>query len=63
MISDVGDARRIYLGQHFREFDPRMGLECLPKVAAAIAHQFHLAPVFDDVGAVEGWISLRYFSR
>ena len=36
----------IRVGLHFREFDPRVGLECVPKVAAAIAHKLRFGLVF-----------------
>lgn len=48
MLSDVRPAvhEKIRVGLHFREFDPRVGLECVPKVAAAIAHELHFGFVF-----------------
>ncbi len=48
MISDVRPAvhEKIRVGLHFREFDPRVGLECVPRVAAAIAHELHFGLVF-----------------
>ena len=43
MLSDVRPAvhEKIRVGLHFREFDPRVELECVPKVAVAIAHELH----------------------
>ena len=47
-LSNVRPAvhEKIRVGLHFREFDPRVGLECVPKVAAAIAHELHFGLVF-----------------
>ena len=48
MLSDVRPAvhEKIRVGFHFREFDPHVGLERVPKVAAAIAHELHFGLVF-----------------
>ena len=48
MLSDVRPAvhEKIRVGLHFREFVPRVGLECVPKVAAAIAHELRFGLVF-----------------
>ena len=48
MLSDVRPAvhEKIRIGFHFREFDPHVGLERVPKVAAAIAHELHFGLVF-----------------
>ena len=48
MLSDVRPAvhEEIRVGLRFRELDARVGLEGVPKVVAAIAHQLHLALVF-----------------
>ena len=41
---------KIRISLQFRELDARVGLECVPKVAAAIAHQLHLALVLGVAG-------------
>ena len=47
-LSDVGPAvhEEVRIGLQFGELDARMGLEGVPEVAAAIAHELHLALVF-----------------
>ena len=48
VLSDVRPPmqKEIRIGFQFGEFDPAMGFEGMPEVAAAIAHQLHFGFVF-----------------